>query len=146
MAQADRAHLAFEEMKTYVGTWERVGVSRENFRILYSLTANGSVLVETWMRGDKVHSLTVYHMDDSRLLSTHYCPQGNLPRLALVHDGSDVITFDYLDGTNIDASGNPYQSGASFALGDSGDSMVRGEIYASDEGDSPSSITLQRYE
>lgn len=141
------AQNAFTEMKSYVGSWERIGMPRDDFRILFSLTANQTVLLETWMRGNEVHSLTVYHIDDNRLVMTHYCPQGNQPRL--VFEGRDKqrgLSFRFLDGTNLTASGNPYQSAATFALSESGSSMVRGEVYIHEGEDAPSSIRLQRFE
>ena len=45
----------------------------------------------------------MFHMDGDRLLLTHYCVAGNQPRLVLssVEEGGRLITFMFLDGTNL---------------------------------------------
>ena len=46
--------------------------------------------------------ITMFHMDGSRLLMTHYRGAGNQPRMTgtLSPDGKSV-TFDFLDATNL---------------------------------------------
>ncbi|HEU4665404.1 MAG TPA: hypothetical protein VFS55_15345, partial [Dokdonella sp.] len=53
-------------------------------------------------------SMTVYTMDGDRLLATHYCPQGNAPRLRLeATDASGAYRFRFVDGANLqDAQGS----------------------------------------
>ena len=50
------------------------------------------------------HSMvSMYAMDGSRLLMTHYCGAGNQPRMVgtLSPDGK-TLTFNFLDATNLD--------------------------------------------
>jgi hypothetical protein len=46
--------------------------------------------------------ISMFHMDNDRLLLTHYCATGNQPRMvaSLSPDGKSV-TFDFLDATNL---------------------------------------------
>jgi hypothetical protein len=44
----------------------------------------------------------MFHMDNDRVMATHYCMAGNQPRM--VASGSPdgkTITFNFVDGTNI---------------------------------------------
>ena len=69
----------------------------------YRLSANGSVLVETWTWPDRaIEGLTLYHMDVDRLTATHYCPIGNQPRLYFDPLGkAPGYTFEIESVTNL---------------------------------------------
>jgi hypothetical protein len=46
--------------------------------------------------------MTVYHMDGEHLLATHYCPQGNQPRLQYREESSNErLHFVFRDATNL---------------------------------------------
>lgn len=115
----------------------------EHLRIRFELTAGGSTVMERWMVGERTHSLTVYHLDGPRLLATHYCPQGNQPRLEAQADGSGGIAFSFADATDLDSS-ESYQHDLRIALQDDG-SVLRSEVYFGPEGPGdPSARTLHR--
>jgi hypothetical protein len=104
------AQTAFKELSALVGDWEGVYSSGSPHRVSYKLTANGTVLVETWTMSPTRESMTIYALDGDRLLATHYCPQGNQPRLALVEkDGSGKYRFKFLDGTNLQDQNGSHQ-------------------------------------
>ncbi|MBN8552669.1 MAG: hypothetical protein J0L52_07220 [Caulobacterales bacterium] len=87
--------------------------------------------------------MTIYHMDGDVLVATHYCPQGNQPRL--VSDGTPqgLITFAYRVATDLNP-GESYQHDLSFARQADG-SLVRSEIYRGPDGaGEPSRYTLRR--
>ena len=66
----------------------------------FKLIANGTVLVETWTMSPTRISMTVYALDGTRLLATHFCPQGTQPRLRLAEkDAHGRYQFRFLDGT-----------------------------------------------
>ena len=96
------AEQALQRLQTLVGTWKREGAGAADFRIRFETTAGGSVLVETWLAGDRPHSLTLYHADGERLMATHYCPQGNQPRLLLDRASTpERMAFRFHDATNL---------------------------------------------
>lgn len=139
----DPAGAAFFRLKTMVGTWRRKDDPASPLRIRYYLTARDTVLVEEWSARGKPHSLTLYHRDGSTLLATHYCPQGNQPRLALSGNGP-VIRFAFRDATDLDPKRESHQHALSFDLADPAN-PVRGETYRSAGGDDESDrMVLER--
>ena len=54
----------------------------DEVRISYRLVSNGTTLMETMDSGHDTSMVTMYHVDGSRILATHYCAAGNQPRMA----------------------------------------------------------------
>lgn len=95
------ARPVFTALKALVGDWRSTDAASAT-RVTYSLTANGSTLLESWTMGPTRQSLTVYTMDGERLLATHYCPQGNAPRMRFIEtDASGAHRFLFADGANL---------------------------------------------
>lgn len=142
---AAHAKQTFARLKTLTGEWRDAANPASLLRIRFWTTAGGTVLVEEWRKGDAPHSLTLYHRDGSRLIATHYCPQGNQPRLAL-NSGSGLATprFAFRDATDLDPASESHQHGLAFDLTDPA-RPVRSEIYRSATGaDEPSRLVLMR--
>jgi DNA-binding PadR family transcriptional regulator len=95
------ARAAFERIKTLKGEWQSSNKSGPD-RLVYSLTAGGSALLEREMMGGEGEMLSVYHLDGDRLILTHYCMAQNQPRMQ--SRGFDAKTgalrFEFLDITN----------------------------------------------
>ena len=135
----------FNTLKALVGTWVEQGSKSKNFYIEFELTAGESVLVEKWVYKESVHSMTVYHLDQDSLLATHYCPQGNQPRLvSLPSVRPDEVNFVFKDATNLDKTRQSYQIALGFAPGADPDTLVRTETYESASGQEPSEMILAR--
>ena len=135
----------FEEMKTLVGEWRKKGKPDSKLRIKFELTANNSVLVETWMNGGKSISLTIYHRDNETLMATHYCPQGNQPRMQMkVFKDPKIVMFDFHDVTNLKNSSSSHQHNLSFNLSGPHDIVVRSETYKTETGLDTSKLVLER--
>ncbi len=132
---------AFTQLKALVGDWRNAERPDSALRIRFSLTAGGTVLVEEWRRGTEPHSLTLYHRDGARLIATHYCPQGNQPRLVLASSGTK-LSFRYRDATDLGA-GESHLHDLAFNLTDPAH-PVRSETYRSKAGDEPSTLRLVR--
>ena len=143
-ATDDVATAEFERMKALAGTWRLAGRAASPLRIRFTPTASGTVLVEEWLNAGKPHSMTVYHRDGARLIATHYCPQGNQPRLAAT-PRSDAAgpAFTFLDATDLDTASESYLVALSFDLRDSA-RPVRRETYREGGGDAPSELALER--
>jgi len=91
-------------LKTLVGTWQRTDAStaaQKAFRIRYRLISADTALVEEFGDPAKQPTQTVFHPDGGRFLATHYCAQGNQPRLQLRIDAHDTMVFEFLDATNL---------------------------------------------
>ena len=102
-AAANLGARAFQRLAELVGTWRGADQAETSSRIRFYLTAGGTVLVESWERDGQPHSLTLYHRDGADLIATHYCPQGNQPRLSLATSGTK-LNFAYRDATDLDAN------------------------------------------
>jgi len=131
-AQAESlASRAFADLSTLVGEWEGSYANGRSHQVSFELTANGSALLETWTMSPTRQSLTVYALDGERLISTHYCPQGNQPRLVLrERDDSGRYQFEFLDGTNLHDPAGSHQHALSIQV-DSAQNFSRSEVYLS---------------
>lgn len=128
-AQDDPTARRFDDMKRLVGIWRNAETPGSPLRIRFSLTAGGTVLVEEWKRGDQPHSLTLYHRNGETVIATHYCPQGNQPRLRLHPQVTDnVLRFTFLDATDLDAADESHLSALTFDLSNES-TIVRRERY-----------------
>lgn len=134
---------SFDQLKQLVGVWRPADKPDSPLRIRFSLTAGGTVLVESWERGDQPHSLTLYHRNGDTLMATHYCPQGNQPRLTLKGGlGPSVIAFSFQDATDL-GPGESHLHDLSFDLADP-KRPVRKERYRQDQQAEMTTLTLVR--
>jgi hypothetical protein len=102
---APDAKAAFERMKTLVGVWQGHHTKPDGpaMEVDYRLTSNGTALVERLFAGSPHEMTSVYHLEGSELVITHYCAMGNQPRMKLVAGGKDGdLRFDFVDGANLD--------------------------------------------
>jgi hypothetical protein len=104
------AKEAFRQLQSLIGNWEGKFEDGRAHGLSYRLTAAGTVLVETWTLAPGRESMTLYSMDGNNLIATHYCPQGNQPRLQFA-SGSDPgqLTFEFRDGTNLQVKDKSHQ-------------------------------------
>jgi hypothetical protein len=80
----------------------------------YAVTANGSAVVETVFPGSAHEMVTVYHADGSDLVLTHFCMEGNQPRMRAKAPSGDHVEFNYDGGTNIDPRRDRHMHAATF--------------------------------
>jgi hypothetical protein len=110
-AESDKgAEEAFKRLHSLIGSWEGKFEDGRSHSVTYRLTAGGTVLVETWTLAPGRESMTLYSMDGSHLIATHYCPQGNQPRLQFAgQSDSGRLSFEFRDGTNLQVKGKSHQ-------------------------------------
>jgi len=142
-ARADPASVGFEALKERVGVWRTADRPDSPLRVRFSLTAGGTVLMEEWTRGGQPHSITLYHRDGAELIATHYCPQGNQPRLTMLPRADrGGVSFTFRDATYLDAHESHVVSLA-FDLSDEA-TLVRRETYRRDGADENSELRMVR--
>jgi hypothetical protein len=127
------AQDAFAQLIQLVGVWRPADNPDSPLRIHFALTAGGTVLVESWEVRGKPHSLTLFHRDGKSLVATHYCPQGNQPRLQLTGHDADGLHFAFRDVTDLDLNSEAYLHDLWIDLSEA-DHPVLSETYASKEG------------
>jgi hypothetical protein len=101
------ANSAFDFLKTLTGTWERSGSGHDHggksHLNTFRVSSGGSSVIETIFPGETDEMVTVYHMNGSDLLLTHYCALQNAPVMKFVKtDKPGEIKFAFEGGTNFD--------------------------------------------
>ncbi len=97
---------AFERLKSLAGEWKSDSghAGEPAFKVIYKVTSNGSVVMETIAPGTDHEMVSMYHLDGGDLKMTHYCMLKNQPRVKLDAKAStpDRLVFDFDGGTNLD--------------------------------------------
>ena len=101
------AQVAFDKMKTFAGSWEGTltttpaapEVQGHKADVVMRVTSRGNALMHD-LRVDGIpdNPITMFYLDENRMLLTHYCDAGNRPRMVgkMSPDGKK-IEFDFLD-------------------------------------------------
>ncbi|WNZ56624.1 hypothetical protein QT397_04460 [Microbulbifer sp. MKSA007] len=143
-SQDNDAEAIFEKIKGLAGEWREEGTENDDFVISFTDTAGGSVVLESWLYNGHQHSLTAYHLDNDNLIVTHYCPQGNQPRLSWQKNSAeDILAFSFKDVTNFTLDGKSRLDSLSFTWLGNG-KLQREETYLKNGEQLPSSLTLVR--
>lgn len=99
------AGAGFDKLKSLVGEWEgNMNEAGQQFPATTSfrLVSDGSVLMNVLGAGTPHEMVTMFHLDNSDLLVTHYCAAHNQPRMRLVPSSEqNVMTFEFKDATNL---------------------------------------------
>lgn len=138
-ASAERPDAAqvFQALRALEGRWVGRWADGQEHSVDYRLTAGGSVLVETWTLSPTRESITLYYLDGDRLLATHFCPQGNQPRLRFASVSPDgALNFRFQDATNISVRGRSHQHAFWIRLLDA-NRFERAEVYVPNESRRP---------
>jgi hypothetical protein len=119
-ANTKPASAALERFKTLAGEWvaaEDGEMSKKGDLVArYAVTAAGSAVVETVFPGSPHEMVTVYHADGPDLVLTHYCMEGNQPRMRAKGLEGPQFDFAYDGGTNIDPKQDRHMHSARIAL------------------------------
>lgn len=89
-----RAHM-LDPVKTLVGTWEGKGEGDSKLLTRFDLSSNGTVVREIMFAGTPHEMTNMYHLDGNDLVMTHYCAQGNQPRLRATSTDGHTIAFAF---------------------------------------------------
>ena len=115
------------------GSWSianPVSDAEKAFRFSVRSISKGTALVETFGNPLKNVTETVYHRDGDKIMGTHYCAQGNQPRLVLDPASTpDRLIFRFLDITNLQSPAASHLVKIEFRLS-SKDVIERLETYA----------------
>jgi len=99
---AQDARKTFDQLKTLNGSWEGKASNGRTVKVSYRATAGGSALMSEILGDGEEDMVSMFHMDNKRLLMTHYCGVGNQPRMqASMSPDGKAITFSFVDATNL---------------------------------------------
>jgi hypothetical protein len=104
----------FDKLKTLAGTWKGKDSEGKPITISYKLVSSGSVLMEELTMEEHPDAMiTMYHLNGTKLMLTHYCSMGNQPRMRVEKASKDgsTLTFSYVDATNLSSPKDPHMSG-----------------------------------
>lgn len=122
---------AWSALAGIAGTWAiatPTSDAQRAFRVSYRLLPNAAALVETYGDPDGRFTQTIFHPDGHRIVATHYCAQGNQPRLQLSGD-SDTLDFLFFDATNLPDPNASHLTRLQLVHGDN--TLSRRETYTS---------------
>ncbi len=104
--------MSFDKMKMLAGSWEGTltttpaapEVQGHQAQIVMRVTSRGNALMHD-LRVDGIpdNPITMFYLDEGRMMLTHYCDAGNRPRMVgKVSPDGKKFDFEFLD-----ISGNP---------------------------------------
>jgi hypothetical protein len=132
----------FDQLTALAGHWRGTGEGGRTIDIRYRVISNGAALVEEWTSPSGKTTMTVYYRDDAGVLATHFCAQGNQPRLALVPAANDRLHFSFRDASNL-LPGASHLSDFWIEVEADG-TMRRAETYSEGERQETERMTLRR--
>ena len=95
----------WEKIKSLAGEWDGYmmeGSQKIPTHVSVRITGDGSAVMHWIDAGTPHEMITMFHMDKTDLLATHYCAAHNKPRLrAVPSTETRQIAFEFKDGTNI---------------------------------------------
>jgi len=104
------------------GSFEWSGARRGtgSLSATYSLTGNGSAVVESLIMGGASAMTSVYHLDGTELRMTHFCAAQNQPRLKArtIDLARGVVDFAFVDATNLRSPREAHVRGVEIRLVD----------------------------
>lgn len=144
---ATAARAAFEQFKRLAGEWRGRSTKGWEETVSFKTIANGSVVVETSFDAHPNETMmTMFHLDNDRLMLTHYCVARNQPRLVATSFDADgrTITFTFLDGANLPTRDRGHMDKAVFRFLDADRVVTRWTWYQDGKESWMEEITLER--
>lgn len=121
-AQSTPANAGFARLKLLAGQWQ--GTTTEGGKEVpvntsFRVVSDGSALLNDLMAGTPHEMITMFHMDGSKLMATHYCAAHNQPRFILAPSSdAKVMVFEFKDATNLSSSTAPHMFRVKFTFVD----------------------------
>src|SRR5438046_10203135 len=101
-ADKTKSEEAFDRLATLKGEWrgEQEGVK---ISLIYTLTANGSALMEEFRPQSGAVMITVFTVDGDHLIATHYCSAKNQPQMVTptISDAQKPLAFSLVRITRL---------------------------------------------
>lgn len=129
------------------GSWRLAAPSsaaEKAFRIDIRPISKASALVEIFGTRGSITTETVYHRDGQNIMATHYCAQGNQPRLLLTPVSQPgALSFKFHDITNLNNKADSHLIRIDFKIIDD-NQLERRETYTQNGIVEESTLRLKR--
>lgn len=104
----------FQRIKKLAGTWEgthKMGEETVSATATYTVTSNGSAVVEMLFVGSPHEMVTIYHDDGGKVSMTHYCSLANRPHMVLTESDDTKIAFEIEKNSDINTDKDQHMHG-----------------------------------
>src|SRR5881398_3790671 len=111
-ADKTNSEEAFDRLASLQGEWQGIA-DGVNTTLIYTLTANGSTLMEQ-CRPEKGHEMiTMFTVDGDHLIATHYCSAKNQPQMATsaISDAQKPLEFSLVRVTGLQSPDDFHNTG-----------------------------------
>jgi hypothetical protein len=111
-AEKTKSEQAFDRLSSLKGEWqgEPEGVKTT---LIYTLTADGSVLMEECRPQSGPEMITMFTVDGDHLIATHYCSAKNQPQMATspITDAQKPLAFSLVRITGLKSPDDFHNTG-----------------------------------
>src|SRR5881392_1302817 len=101
-ADKTKSEEAFDRLASLQGEWQGIA-DGVNTTLIYTLTANGSTLMEQCRPEKGPEMITMFTVDGDHLIATHYCSASNQPQMATspITDAQKPLEFSLVRVTGL---------------------------------------------
>jgi hypothetical protein len=118
-ADKTKSEEAFDRLATLKGEWsgEQEGVK---ISLIYTLTANGSALMEEFRPESGAVMITMFTVDGDHLIATHYCSAKNQPQMitSAITDVQKPLAFSLARITGLKSADDWHNTGLTIIQAD----------------------------
>lgn len=141
----EQAKNGFAKIQSLVGQWQGKLPNGDDIEISYE-QINGGAIVERYRSKDPMwwNMSTAYHLDNEKIMMSHYCSWGNHPRMSAAVETTEIekIDFNFIDIAKNEPD-NGYMRDLVIEFIDS-DHLVHYWQWRQDGKDTPLKLTLTR--
>src|SRR5436853_4050264 len=119
-ADKTKSEEAFDRLASLQGEWQGIA-DGVNTTLIYTLTANGSTLMEQCRPEKGYEMITMFTVDGDHLIATHYCSARNQPQMVTGTLGDlekNRFTFSLLRVTGLKTPDDWHNTGLTVFLDD----------------------------
>lgn len=119
-AEQQGAALAFSRLASLAGEWKGVQSGTE-LQVTYTLTADGSALMEEFRPKNGPVMVTMFTVDGDHLIATHYCSAKNQPQMVtepILDPTAKSVAFSLLRVTGLKTPDDWHNTGLVLTMED----------------------------
>ena len=110
--EKSKSEQAFDRLTSLKGEWNGQ-IDGANTILIYTLTANGSALMEQCRPEKRPEMITMFTLDGDHLIATHYCSARNQPQMETpaITDVQKPLTFSLVGVTGLKSPDDFHNTG-----------------------------------